>query len=123
MEIIQTMVMSNCRITVKELAEEISISHGSCHAILCNHLRMRRVAVKVVPKLMTFEQNSIRKSISEDILSRINSDDTFLKRIITGDEIWVYGYGIETKKKSSKFVKGGQFCGVATLGCYTMIMH
>jgi len=34
-EIIKEMVTSNHRITVEELAEEISISHGSCHAILC----------------------------------------------------------------------------------------
>jgi len=46
--------MSNSRITVEKLAEEISISHGSCHAILRNHLKMRRVASMVVPKLLTF---------------------------------------------------------------------
>ena len=62
-EIIKEMIMSNRRITVEELAEEISISHGSCHVILCNHLKMRRVAAKVVPKLLTFEQNNIRQSV------------------------------------------------------------
>ena len=86
--------MSNRQITVEELAEEISISHGSCHAILCNHLKIRCVAAKVVPKLLNFEQKSIRQSISKDILSRVNLDDTFLKRIITGDETWVYEYDI-----------------------------
>ena len=54
-EIIKEMVMSNRRITVEELVEQISISHGSYHDILCNHLKMRRVAVKVVPKFLTFE--------------------------------------------------------------------
>ena len=32
-EMIKEMVMSNRRISVEVLAEEISISHGSCHAI------------------------------------------------------------------------------------------
>jgi len=54
--------MSSRRITVEELADEISISHGSCHAILCSHLKMKRVAAKVVPKLLTFEQKSNRQS-------------------------------------------------------------
>jgi len=49
-KIIKEMVMSKHRITVEEPAEEISMSHGSCHAILCNHLKMRRVAAKFVPK-------------------------------------------------------------------------
>ena len=31
------MVMSNRRFTIKKLAEEISISHGSCHTILYNN--------------------------------------------------------------------------------------
>ena len=56
--ILKEMVMSNRRIIIEELAEKISISHGSYHDILCNHLKMRRVAVKVVPKLLTFEQKS-----------------------------------------------------------------
>ena len=47
-EIIKEMVMLNHRITVEELAEKISISHGSCHAILCNHLKMRRITTKVI---------------------------------------------------------------------------
>ena len=68
-EIIKEMVMSNRRITVDKLTEKISISHGSYHTILCNHLKMRRVTAKVVPKLLTFEQKSIRQSISEDMPS------------------------------------------------------
>ena len=60
--------------------------------------------VKVVPDLLTFEQKSIRQSISEDMLLRVNSDDTFLKRIITRDEMWVYGYDMKTKKQSSQWV-------------------
>jgi len=74
------------------------------NAILCNHLKMRRVADKVEPKLLTFEQKSIRQSISEDILSRVNSDDTFLKRIITGDETWIYGYDMEIKIQSNQWI-------------------
>jgi len=62
-ELIKEMVMSNCQITVEELAEEISILHGSYHAILYNHLKMRRLVAKVVTKLLTFEQKSIRQSM------------------------------------------------------------
>jgi len=42
------------------------------------------------------------------MLSRVNSDDTFLKRIITGDETWVYGYDMETKKQSSQWIFPGE---------------
>ncbi|GFW64306.1 mariner Mos1 transposase [Trichonephila clavipes] len=33
----------------------------------------------------------------------INSDEKFLKKIITGDETWVYGYDPETKQQSSQW--------------------
>jgi len=42
------------------------------------------------------------------MLSRVNSDDTFLKRIVTGDETWVYGYDMETKKQSSQWIFPGE---------------
>ena len=67
-EIIKEMVTSNRRITVEEIAEEISSPQGSYHAILCNHLKMRHVAAT----LLFFEQKSIRQSISNDMLSRVN---------------------------------------------------
>ena len=33
----------------------------------------------------------------------INSDENFLKKVITGDESWVYGYDPETKQQSSQW--------------------
>jgi hypothetical protein len=37
-------------------------------------------------------------------LDRASEDENFLKRIITGDETWVYGYNVETKMQSSQWV-------------------
>ena len=33
----------------------------------------------------------------------VNEDPDFLKRVITGDEPWVYGYDVETKAQSSQW--------------------
>jgi hypothetical protein len=42
---------------------------------------------------------------SHDAISRqTNSDDaTFLSRVITGEESWIYGYDPETKQQSSQW--------------------
>ena len=37
------------------------------------------------------------------MLTAFNDDADLLKRLITGDESWVYGYDIETKTQSSRF--------------------
>jgi transposase len=39
-------------LTVREVAEEVGICKSSCHQILTNKLKMRRVATKFVPYLM-----------------------------------------------------------------------
>jgi hypothetical protein len=37
-------------------------------------------------------------------LDYASEDENFLKRIITGDETWVYGYDVETKMQCSQWV-------------------
>ncbi|XP_026809131.1 protein GVQW3-like [Rhopalosiphum maidis] len=71
--------------------------------ILTTDLDMRRVAAKFVPKLLSGEQKENRKQIATDLLECSESDDFFLKSIITGDETWVYDYDPETKVQSSQW--------------------
>ena len=62
---VKKIVLVNRRITVREVAEDLNISIGSCHSIFTNDLGMTRVDAKFLPKL--------------------------LKMVITGDESWLYG--------------------------------
>jgi hypothetical protein len=53
-------------------------------------------------QILTVDQN--QQSVICDELRQIASDDTtFLSRIITGDESWIYGYDLETKQQSSQW--------------------
>ena len=54
------------------------------------------MAAKFVPKLLNFEQKQRRMEVAQESLNEVNDDAELLKRIITGDGKWVYGYGIET---------------------------
>jgi DNA-binding Lrp family transcriptional regulator len=36
-------IRSDCRLTIREIAEEVNISFGSCQAILTEDLAMRRI--------------------------------------------------------------------------------
>ena len=58
---------------------------------------MKRAAAKIVPKLLNFEQKQHRMDIAQEMLTTFNNDPDLLKRVITTDESWVYGYDIETK--------------------------
>ena len=89
---IRTAIRGNRRLTIMELSNEFQISFGSVQTILTTDLDMRRVATKFVPKVLSGEQKENRKQIATDLLECSESDDFFLKSIITGDETWVYGY-------------------------------
>ena len=57
---VQTFVMQDRRVTVRELAEEVGINTGSVHSILTDVLAMWRVFAKFMPKLLTMEQKQLR---------------------------------------------------------------
>ncbi|UYV84431.1 hypothetical protein LAZ67_X002145 [Cordylochernes scorpioides] len=97
------MILANRRITVREVAEDLNISIGSCHSIFINDLGMRRVAAKFVPKLLNSDQKQHRMNIANENLDSVRDDPNLLLRVITGDEAWVYGYDVETKAQSSQW--------------------
>ncbi|UYV84478.1 hypothetical protein LAZ67_X002338 [Cordylochernes scorpioides] len=100
---VEKMILANRRITVKEVAEDLNISIGSCHSIFMNDLGMRRVAAKFVPKLLNCDQKQHRMNIANEMLDSVRDDPNLLQRVITGDEAWVYGYDVETKAQSSQW--------------------
>ena len=54
---------SNYRTTIREVAEDVSISFCSFQAILPDVLGMKSVAAKIVPKLLNFEEKQCRMDI------------------------------------------------------------
>jgi hypothetical protein len=92
---------------MREIAEDVGISFGSCQAILTEKLNMHRVAAKFVPSVLTEDQKANRVKISQELLDRVSVDENFLKTIVTGDETWVYGYDVETKAQLSQWVGQG----------------
>ncbi|UYV76701.1 hypothetical protein LAZ67_14001825 [Cordylochernes scorpioides] len=100
---VEKMIMANCRITAREVAEDLNISNGSCHSIFINDLGMRRVAAKFVPKLLNCDQKQHSMNIANEMLDSVRDDPNLIQRVITGDEAWVYGYDVETKAQSSQW--------------------
>ncbi|UYV69266.1 hypothetical protein LAZ67_6003031 [Cordylochernes scorpioides] len=100
---VEKMILANHRITVREVAEDLNISIGSCHSIFINELGMRGVAAKFVPKLLNCDQKQHRMNIANEMLDSVRDDPNLLQRVITGDEAWVYGYDVETKAQSSQW--------------------
>ncbi|KAL4121902.1 hypothetical protein QTP88_014322 [Uroleucon formosanum] len=100
--LVRDKIISDRRLTVKEVANEVGISIGTCHSILSDTLGMKRVSAKLVPKLLTEEQMEHRIGVCLDLKNWVSNDPSFIKSIITSDETWVYEYDPETKVQSSQ---------------------
>ena len=85
-EAVKKMSFDNRRITIREVANDVGISFGSCQAILTDVLGMKRAAAKIVPKLLNFEQNQRLMDIAQKMLTTFNDNPDLPKKIITGGE-------------------------------------
>lgn len=75
--------------------------------------------------MQCLDQKNRGMNIAQDLLNDVNYEIDLLKRVITGDEEWIYSYGydIETKtpskrpeeprpKKHAKFKQMSKFCSL-----------
>ncbi|UYV61900.1 hypothetical protein LAZ67_1007019 [Cordylochernes scorpioides] len=91
------------RITVREVAEEAGISFGSTQSIMKDILGVRRLNAVLVPKDLTFDQKNARKETASLNLKATTDGPELLKRVITGDETWIYGFDSETTQQASEW--------------------
>lgn len=104
-EEVERLMNTDRRLTVAEVAAECDISFGSAQSILTEKLHMRRVAAKMVPRLLTADQKERRMVAAIEILEMLGENPELLENVVTGDETWVYGYDPETKLQSSQWKK------------------
>jgi len=71
------------RISIREAADDVGISIGSCHATFPDILGMKHVTVKFVPKLLNFEQKQRRIEVAQESLNEVSNDPELLKHIKT----------------------------------------
>ena len=101
-EKVKKIVLENRRVGIREVAEALNISYGSTQHIVVHVLGMKRVAARLVPKDLNFLQKERRVEVAKEILANVSDEPAFIKRIITGDETWIYEYDVETAQQSSK---------------------
>ena len=66
-EAVKKMILDNRRITIREVADDVGISFGSCQAIFTDVLATKRAATKIVAKLLNFEQKHRRMASFRDV--------------------------------------------------------
>ena len=92
------------RYTCTEIAHELGISYGSAHSILTERLKMRKVAARWVPHMLSDSEKHHRVKIASSLLHRYGEEgDEMLQRIVAIDETWIRSFEPELKQQSSEW--------------------
>ena len=75
--------------------------------ILIQDLGMKCVVAKFFLQLLLPEQKEHCAAVANDLIQTTANEPDFLKKVITADESWVYGYDLETKAQSSQWESPG----------------
>ena len=70
-------VRQNRRLSIRAVAELISIDKETVRLILHKNCNMKKVFSKMVPRLLTPEQKEFRMNICADVLENIEKTQTF----------------------------------------------
>ena len=98
-EVVRAVMAKDRQLCVRMIAEEMGLNKNAVHRILTEHLHMRKICAKLVPKNLSVELKANRLEICQDFLGRLEIEPKFLHKLITGNESWVFDYDPETKRK------------------------
>lgn len=102
---IHKIVLADRRLKLSEIAEIVKISKGSVFTILHEHLGMRKLCAKWVPRKLTIDQKQQRVDDSEQCLAMFKRNKSeFLRRYVTMDETWLHHYTPESNRQSAEWV-------------------
>ena len=79
-------VLENRKLKLREIADTLKISYGSVYAILHEHLSMKKLLSKWMPRLLTVDQKRLRVVDSVRCLELFcRNKPNFLRRYVTMD--------------------------------------
>ena len=104
---IQDLINEDPYVTVDELEEESGISHGTIQRIISDHLQLKKITARYVPKLLTDFQKAERVRICQENLLKFEQGVWRLCDVVAGDESWFFHKQIGRKSSNAAWVARG----------------
>ena len=108
-EAVERIVMRDRQTSIRRPAEELVIPKTTIHEIMNNHMSMKKVCTRWVPKLLTPIQRSNRVDCCQELLqqSEVNPAKSF-DCIVTCDESWIHRYDPLSQLESKVWKRLGE---------------
>ena len=102
-ERLDQLIRANRRITTRELCAELNIGFNALETMVAT-LEYRKVRSRWVPRMLTQGHEEHRMQVCQDLLNQYEAEgDSFLDRILTGDETWCHHYEPGSKRQSMEW--------------------
>ena len=103
-EKVRDLINDNSYLTPDEIEEESDLSHGTVQRIISDHLQLRKITARYVPKHLTNVQKAERVRICQENLLKFKQGVWRLCDVVTGDESWFYHKQIGRKSSNAAWV-------------------
>ena len=95
-------------LTYDEIEAKTSLSHGTIHTIIHEHLKLRKITSRWVPHFLTQKNKDERVRICTENLAKFNNGSWRLYDVVTGDESWFYLKQVGRKQSNKSWIGKGQ---------------
>ena len=93
-ERVRQKVWSNRHLTVRMVADELGMNSERYG------ISLLKIFSKMLPRLLNEGQKERHVQVCLDILEQLKTEPNLLKRVVTGDESWIFKYNPLTKRQS-----------------------
>ena len=99
-ERVRQKVRSDRRLAFRMIADELGTNSERVWRIIMEDLGMKKICAKMVLRLLNEGQKKQHVQVYQDILEQLKTEPNLLKRVVTGDESWIFEYDLLTKRQS-----------------------
>ena len=105
---VHDIVIDDPKIKLREIVEMTNISYERVQNILHQHLDMKKLTARWVPRVLTVDQKRFRVRDSQYCLAMFTRNPKdFMHRLITMDETWIHHYTPESQQQAKQWVAAG----------------
>ena len=98
---VKNQVDNDPNVSVREISSDLDVSIGTVHKVLHEELGLRKISARWVPHILTAEQKRRRFNCAKQLLDMFEPNGPKrISDIVTGDETWIYLYGIPNKRSN-----------------------
>lgn len=88
---VHSVVVEDPHATLDEIAAEVGVSHGTCHAILTEHLQYKKLCARWVPHDLSEAQKEERVDLARSLSNKLRRwGKEGIKDLATGDETYCH---------------------------------